>query len=202
MRQRILALALAGAAVACAPMTTGTATPQSDLGTSMRRLWTDHVVWTRGYIVAAVANDPSADAQAARLLRNQEDIGNAIAPFYGAAAAQQLTTLLKEHITIAVDLVTAAKASNTAAQNDANRRWHANAEQIATFLSSANPNWPKATLQEMLNRHLALTTQEAVARLQKDWNADTRTFDAILTQALEMADALTAGIQKQFPGRT
>src|SRR5688572_33317638 len=120
MKQRIISLILVAAAVACAPMTTGMGGPHpSDLGTSMRRLWTDHVVWTRGYIVAAVANDPSAQTQAARLLRNQEDIGNAIAPFYGAAAGQQLTTLLKEHITIAVDLVTAAKAGNTAAQNDA-----------------------------------------------------------------------------------
>lgn len=200
--QRILAVAMACTLAACAPMTTGMGTPESsDLRTNMRRLWTDHVVWTRGYIVAAVADDPSAQTQAARLLRNQEDIGNAIVPFYGAAAGEQLSTLLKEHITIAVDLLTAAKAGDTAAQNDADRRWRVNADQIATFLSTANPNWPKATLLEMLNTHLDLTTREAVARLTRDWTTDTSTFDAILSQALEMADALTSGIQKQFPGR-
>src|SRR5688572_9725425 len=200
--RRILAIVVAGTLAACAPMTAGMGTPApSDLQTNMRRLWTDLVVWTRGYIVAAVANDPSAQTQAARLLRNQEDIGNAIAPFYGAAAGQQLTTLLKEHITIAVDLLTAAKAGDTTAQNDADRRWRVNADQIATFLSGANPNWPKATLLHMLNMHLDLTTREAVARLTSDWSTDTATFDAILSQALEMADALTAGIQKQFPGR-
>jgi len=66
----------------------------------MRKLWTDHVVWTRDYIVAAVADQPDAQAAAARLMKNQEDIGQAVAAYYGAGAGQQLTTLLKEHISI------------------------------------------------------------------------------------------------------
>jgi hypothetical protein len=68
----------------------------------MRKLWTDHVVWTRDYIIAAVGDQPDAKAAATRLMKNQEDIGNAVATFYGAPAGRQLTTLLKEHITIAV----------------------------------------------------------------------------------------------------
>jgi len=168
---------------------------------SMRRLWTDHVVWTRGYIVAAVANDPSASAAATRLMKNQEDIGNAVARFYGTPAGAKLTELLKEHITIAVDLVAAAKAGNTAGVTAANTRWHANAGEIATFLSSANPNWPRETLRMMLDEHLRLTTEEANARIEKRWDDDVRSFDRILDQALEMADALTDGIAKQFPNR-
>jgi hypothetical protein len=202
-----LALAL-GTIAGCAPVGTTPSGPvpmssatQPDLGTAMRTLWADHVIWTRGFIVAAISDDPSAQTALARLLRNQEDIGNAIAPFYGAAAGGRLTELLKEHITIAGDLVTAAKAGNSAAQADADRRWHANAAEIATFLSGANPNWPRATLLTMLNDHLALTTQEAVARLQRNWSADVATFDRVFAQAMEMADALTAGIRAQFPGR-
>jgi hypothetical protein len=194
---------------ACAPATTGmsgmpasTVTPASDLQTAMRVLWADHVIWTRQYIVAAVANDPSAENAAARLLRNQDEIGNAIVPFYGQAAGTRLAGLLRDHILIAVDLVTAAKAGNATAQADADRRWRANAGDIATFLSGANPNWPRATLLAMLNQHLDLTTQEAVARLQRNWAADVTAFDRIFDQAMEMADALTAGIRAQFPGRT
>src|SRR5918994_1705256 len=56
----------------------------------MRKLWTDHVVWTRDYIVAALGDQPGAQAAANRLMKNQEDIGNAVAKFYGAAAGQQL----------------------------------------------------------------------------------------------------------------
>ena len=89
----------------------------------MRKLWTDHVVWTRDYIVAAVGDQPDAQAAAARLLKNQEDIGAAIAGFYGKPAGDKLTALLKEHITIAVDLIKAAKAGDKAAQQQADAKW-------------------------------------------------------------------------------
>jgi hypothetical protein len=165
----------------------------------MRKLWSDHVIWTRQYIVSAIAGDPSAQAASQRLLKNQEDIGNAVAQYYGSAAGAKLTDLLKQHILIAVDLVTAAKAGDAAKQADADKRWHDNAADIATFLSGANPNWPRQTLLDMLNQHLALTTQEAVARLQQKWSDDTVAFDRIFSQAMQMADALTDGIAKQFP---
>jgi len=172
-----------------------------ELQTAMRKLWADHVLWTRQYIVSTVLNDPSAQAASVRLLKNQEEIGKAVVPFYGAAAGAKLTDLLKQHILIAVDLVTAAKAGDAAKQGDADKRWHQNAADIATFLSSANPNWPRQTLLDMLNRHLALTTQEAVNRLQHKWNDDVSNFDAIFSQSMMMADALSAGIIKQFPAK-
>lgn len=167
----------------------------------MRKLWADHVVWTRTYIIAAVADDPSASSAAARLLKNQEDIGNAIVPFYGAPAGTKLTALLKDHINIAVEVVTAAKAGDNAKVSAADQRWKQNAADIATFLSGANPNWPRETLVSMLNEHLTLTTQEATARIKKDWAGDVAAFDKIFDQAMHMADALSAGIAKQFPDK-
>jgi hypothetical protein len=165
----------------------------------MRKLWTDHVVWTRDYIIAAVGDQPDAQAAANRLLKNQEDIGQAVATYYGAAAGQQLTSLLKEHITIAVDLIKAAKAGDKAAQQQADTKWHQNATQIADFLSKANPNWPRATLVDMMNKHLSTTTDEVVARLTKKWDDDVRAFDAVYDHILHMSDALADGIVKQFP---
>jgi hypothetical protein len=167
----------------------------------MRKLWTDHVVWTRDYIIAAVGDQPDAQAAANRLMKNQEDIGNAVAAFYGAAAGQQLTTLLKEHITIAVDLIKAAKAGDKAGQQQADSRWQQNAVQIAEFLSKANPNWPKDTLTDLMKKHLSTTTNEVVARLNKDWEADVRAFDEVYAHILHMADALSEGIVKQFPNK-
>jgi hypothetical protein len=165
----------------------------------MRKLWTDHVVWTRQYIVDVAAGSASADAASKRLLRNQEDIGNAIVPYYGSAAGAKLTDLLKQHILIAVDVVAAAKAGDNPKLADADKRWHDNAADLAAFLSGANKNWPKAALLSMLNEHLALTTQEATARLQQRWDDDIAAFDKVLSQAIMMADALSDGIAKQFP---
>jgi hypothetical protein len=206
----VLSLVLGVALAACAStgsMTTmsgGDVMSSSDaasLKDGMRKLWTEHVVYTRNYIIAAVASDPSATAVASRLMRNQEDIGNAIVPYYGTAAGSKLTSLLKDHINIAVDLVGAAKAGDNAKVADADRRWKSNAVDIATFLSSANPNWPRQTLIDMLNDHLRLTTDEATARIQKRWTDDVMTYDKIFDQALHRADALTNGIVTQFPSK-
>jgi predicted ArsR family transcriptional regulator len=179
----------------------GVSAPAAALKQDMRKLWTDHVVWTRAYVVAAVDDRPEARPAAARLMKNQEDIGNAVGTYYGAAAGQQLTTLLKDHINIAVDLVKAAKAGDKAAQDKADRRWQDNATQIADFLSKANPNWPRATLVDMMKMHLATTTTEVVARLKKDWEGDVRAYDAVYDHILKMADALSDGIIKQFPDK-
>jgi hypothetical protein len=166
---------------------------------AMRRLWEDHIVWTRLYIVSAVAGLPDAQEAAGRLLQNQADIGNAIKPFYGNAAGDQLTALLRQHILIAADLVTAAKAGNSNAVKAASSRWDSNADDIADFLSGANPgNWPRATLRTEMRHHLKLTLEEAQARLRGDWAADIKAYDTIHTHILALADMLSAGIVKQF----
>lgn len=188
----LAAALLAPAAASAAPL------GQSDFRNDMRRLWEDHVTWTRVYIIEALADLPSKDATAARLLRNQSDIGAAIKPFYGAAAGDKLAALLKDHITIATEVIAAAKAGQAARKDDAAKRWGANADEIATFLSGANPqNWPAADMKKHMRDHLDLTTAEVVARLNKDWNADIAAYDRVHEQILGMADMLSSGIIKQ-----
>ncbi len=176
--------------------------PAVSLRQDMRKLWTDHVVWTRAYIVAAIADQADAQAAAGRLMKNQEEIGAAVGSVYGKAAGDALTTLLKEHITIAVDLVKFAKAADKASQDQAAAAWRRNGEAIADFLSKANPkHWPRATLVDMMNMHLSTTTDEVVARLTKNWEADVRAFDAAYAHILAMSDALADGIVTQFPDK-
>ncbi len=179
--------------------TTGMSQAQVNLQSGLHRLWIEHVAWTRMYIIAALDSAPYTDKVAARLLKNQDDLGGAIAPYYGSGAGQQLAKLLKEHIMIAAAIVTAAKKGDMAGVNAGEKKWTANADALATFLSGANPNWPKADLLSMLQRHLDLTTKETVDHLQKKWADEIATYDKIEAQALMMADALAMGIVKQFP---
>jgi hypothetical protein len=175
---------------------------EAALQDAMRKLWEDHITWTRIFIISAAADLPDKATATERLLQNQVDIGNAIKPYYGEPAGNKLTALLKEHITTAAEVVAAAKANDQAKLADANKRWFANADQIADFLSGANPkNWPQADMRTMMKEHLDLTTQEAVARLKGDWSADVKAYDAIHEQILKMADHLTMGIVKQFPDK-
>lgn len=167
----------------------------------LRDLWVDHTVYTRNYIISFVAGLPDTNVVAARLLKNQEDLGNAIKPFYWEQADTKLTGLLKAHILGAVALLKAAKAGNTTGAAAAEKKWYENANQIATFLSSANPNWPVQDLKTMLYYHLALTKSEAVARLTGNYTADIAAFDKIHRQAVMMSDELADGIIKQFPNK-
>jgi hypothetical protein len=168
----------------------------------MRRLWEDHVTWTRLAIISLTSDTPDTEATVGRLLENQTDIGDAIKPFYGEAAAQELTRLLREHILIAADLIAAARAGDETAVAEAQSRWTANADEIAAFLAGANPSsWDLDEMQAMLHEHLRLTTNEALARLEGDWAADVAAYDEIHLQALGMADMLSNGIVKQFPAR-
>jgi hypothetical protein len=169
---------------------------------AMRKLWEDHITWTRVYIIAAVAGLPETDAAAQRLLQNQVDIGNAVKPFYGEQAGDQLTALLKQHILIAVDLLAAARAGDTAKFNDANQRWYDNANQIAAFLHTANPDsWALADMQTMMKSHLELTLAEASARLDSNWPGDVAAYDQVHNEILQMAGMLTQGIIAQFPDK-
>lgn len=167
----------------------------------MRKLWEDHVTWTRLAVISLTTGSPDTEATVGRLLQNQDDIGDAIAPFYGEEAGNQLATLLREHITIAADLIAAAKAGNQPEVARQQARWEANADEIARFLNSANPRWKLDETRSMLLEHLQLTTSEVVARLQSDWTADVAAYDEIHRQALHMADMLSTGIVAQFPKR-
>jgi hypothetical protein len=169
---------------------------------TMDKLWEDHITWTRMVIVDFAAGLPDLKTAEARLLRNQADIGNAIKPYYGRAAGNALTRLLRTHILEAIPVLEDAKADNTAKVAQDQRAWHANAHQIAVFLSKANPhNWPLGMMDAMMNRHLALTTKEAVARLTGKWQADVAAYDQVHVEILQMSAMLSGGIIRQFPNR-
>ncbi|MGD6834475.1 glycosyltransferase [Sutcliffiella halmapala] len=167
----------------------------------LRKLWIDHTIWTRNYIVSALADLEDKDKVLERLLKNQEDIGNAIKPLYGQDAGDKLTLLLKDHILIAGKIVDAAKKGDQAAVNKHNKEWYQNADDIAKFLSQANPNWKEQDLKDLLYMHLALVTDDVVARIKKDWDADIIAFDKGEDHIIVMADALSDGIIKQFPDK-
>ncbi|MUG86855.1 glycosyltransferase [Paenibacillus timonensis] len=171
------------------------------LKTAMQKVWIDHTIWTRSYIVSAMSDRPDQKDVLDRLLRNQQEIGDVIKPYYGEAAGNQLAELLKEHIQIAVQIVAAAKAGNQADVKKWDADWHRNADDIAKFLSNANPNWSFKTIQDMMYTHLQLITEIVVNCLKGDWKADIAATDKNEIHMIHLADILTEGIVKQFPDK-
>ena len=177
-------------------------TDANKLRADMRKLWEDHVTWTRVYIISAVADLEDQKAAAGRLLENQVDIGDAIKPIYGDAAGTKLTALLEDHIKIATEVIAAAKAGDAVKKEEAANRWYHNADDVATFLSGANPEyWPASEMKKMMRDHLDLTTAEVVARIQKNWSADVAAYDKVHDAILMMADMLSEGIIRQHPDK-
>lgn len=166
----------------------------------MRKLWEDHVTWTRFFIVCSVSGLPDTQPTADRLLRNQTDIGNALKPIYGDQSGDKFTALLKEHVATAAEIVAAAKANDKVKADSATARWYANADEIATFLNTANPqHWPVGDLKAALKEHLDLTLAEAQARLKADYPGEIGKYDNAHTQILKVADTLSSGIVAQHP---
>jgi hypothetical protein len=179
--------------------TTQTITTEFELRTSMRKLWEEHVFWTRIYIMDAVGNLPETSFTATRLQANQDDIADAVRPFYGDAAANQLASLLHAHIDGAAAVLKAAVSGDQALFTSANNAWYANGYQIAALLASANPNWSLDALATHMNTHLDRTLAEASARLKGDWAGDVAAYDSVVDHIVTFADFLSGGIVAQFP---
>lgn len=167
---------------------------------NFRKLWMDHVLWTSNYITSATT--PGTENQEeilARLMKNQEEIGNAIQPYYGEEAGNQLTTLLKEHIKLAGEIVAAANTGNQATLDELSKKWYQNADEMAIFLSKANPNLKLDDVKNLLYMHLKLVSDDLATNLAKDWNANILAIDEGVSHIIIMSDTITKAIIKQFP---
>lgn len=163
-----------------------------------RLLWEQHVYWTRMLIISIAAGLPDLEATTKRLLRNAPDMGRLFGRFYGPDVCAEITRLIRDHLTIAAELVNAAKAGDERATADAERRWYANGEEIVCYLVHINPCWSAECLRAMWFEHLRLTKDEAVHRINGEYPRDIETFDRVEKEALMMANEFAAGISSQF----
>jgi len=168
---------------------------------TMRKLWEQHIILTRLYLVSTIQNFGDQDLVLQSLLQNQIDIGNAFKTFYGNEAGDQLSSLLTDHIKFAGEIISDLIASKTAEAGIAVTAWYSNADDLAMFLNNANPtNWHLSDLQTMLHAHLDLTSSEVKDEIAKDYIDSASVFTQISNQILSMADVLSSGVMKQFPG--
>lgn len=168
----------------------------------MRALWEAHGSWTHMVIISFVGNLPNLAAEEQVLLHNQVDIGNAVKPYYGTAAGNKLTKLLKAHIVGAVKVLEAAKSGNQTTLAQAEGAWFANGRQIADFLHAADPTFlSDAAARKMMKIHLNQVITQGVDELKGDYAADAREFAPYIRHILNMADMISGGIIRQFPAR-
>lgn len=172
---------------------------KEDLKMHMRKLWLDHIYWTRLFIVSSLGNLPDASNAAERLIRNQKEIGDLIGAFYNGQG-DKITQLLTRHIMIAAEFVSSFNTvngiGNKKTSDDIRKSWYKNADDITTYLYSLNQNW---NLRDHLYKHLSLTEAQLQKRMQKDYAGEIIYADELVNQSRSIADALTDGIIRQFP---
>ncbi len=171
---------------------------QLQLSNIFRQLWTEHVLWTRFFILSTAFSLPDLQVVTERLLQNPVDFARVLKPFYGEQIAEQFEKLLTDHLLIAAELVNAAKAGDTAQVEKQRKRWYRNAEDIAKFLASINRFWNEAQWRDLLFDHLRMTENEAVFILTGQYSKGVKEYDYIQAEALNMADVMTNGIIRQF----
>lgn len=165
---------------------------------TLQRLWIEHVLWTRAFIVSSAFKLPDLNDTTNRLLRNPADFASVLRMLYADSTARRFEELLREHLLIAAQLVNAAKAGDAQAAAQQRSKWYANADDIATFLGSINPYWSAETWRALLYDHLKMTENEATQILQGHYEASITQYDAIQKEAIQMAREMAKGIASQF----
>jgi hypothetical protein len=197
---RAAALALCSLVVSCddaaapAPVTS-----QVELRDDLRELWTAQATWTRHVIVSATAALPDAEVARGRLLANQDEIGDALRPFYGDAVADRLTVLLREQVTLTLAMIAAERSGDQQSLSRTSAAWYASADGLARFLADTGAGWDEDALRSMMREHLDQTLVEANARIAQEWELEAATYDGIMLHAREIADALAAGLERELP---
>jgi hypothetical protein len=209
--RKVLAVSLLSSLFSLAGLTTATAdapgagaVPAKVAATQAaeRDLWVGHIFWVREVVRGlAEKNPPAADFAEKQVVANARQLAGAIEPFYGKDAGDQLFKLLAGHYTAVKAHATATVAGDAAAAKKAIADLTANANEIAKFLSGANPNLPEATLKSLLAAHGGHHVQQNQQLASHDMAGEARTWDAMKSHIYTLADALVGGIAKQFPDK-
>lgn len=172
------------------------------LQAALRALWHGHVVHARDYAMAVHGKHHAAASKAAdAVVANARQIAGAVGGFYGDAAGKQMLTLLAGHWGAVKALTDARAAHDEAAAGKAMTDLTGNAGQIAKFLGAANPNLPEDTLRGLLLAHGAHHEQQIRQVMAGDTRGEAATWKAMQAHMDTIADALAAGIAKQFPDK-
>jgi len=147
-------------------------------------------------IETLAGNTAAAKAAEDQVVANARQIAGAIEPYYGKAASEKLFGLLAGHYGAVKEYLV---AQDKAAQDAAWKKLGANAEEIAKFLSGANPNLPIDTLRGLLIAHGGHHVQQITQLRAKDYAGEAQTWEAMKQHMYVIADALAGAIAKQFP---
>jgi len=207
----VSALILLSVFVASSPLAAqGQAMPNpakvANLRMTLRDLYINHIFWVRSLVISTRLGEKKAVSEADEYgLENAKAIGLSISPFYGQAAGEKFSSLFVGHYSAVKKYMSAAFANgfrgNATLKKAALDALMQNAAEIAAFVSAANPNLPKATVNGLLVTHVQQHVMSIDAVTKKDWSREADMWDPMVKEIYALSDALADGIAKQFPDK-
>ena len=174
----------------------------ADTKAALRDLWAGHIFWIRNVVLDNATNNPAArDAAEKEVVANAKQIADTITPFYGEAASEKLFTLLAGHYGAVKEYSEATVAGTTRQQDAALAHLASNADEIAVFLSGANPNLPKDTVRGLIAAHGAHHVAQIIQFQEGDYAREAETWQVMRQHVYVIADALTTALATQFPAK-
>jgi hypothetical protein len=169
---------------------------------ALRDLWLGHAFWVRAVVVETLSgNEAAAAAAEDEAVSNAKQLAASMEPFYGRAAADQTFKLLVGHYTAVKQYLLATRSHSATRQDSARQAMFKNADEIAVFLSGANPNLNIDALRGMLLTHGAHHVTQIQQIADRKYAQEARTWEAMKNHMYGIADALTFAIAKQFPAK-
>lgn len=179
----------------------GAVVSAAEFRATLKRLWLENLGYSRHLVLSSLTESPDLEKVKARLAKNQVDLAEEFKTFYGEEASAKLIELLKNHSTLAEEVIKTLAKGTPEQFLEVNAKWEAAAEELAGFLQGKNPKWVKQNLENLLFKEMNATVGQVTARLKKDWDSDFAYWDKALAGILALSDTLADGIIRQFPKR-
>ena len=174
----------------------------SQTAAALRDLWIGYIFWIRNVVLATFnKNDAAKKTAEQQVVANAQSLAGTVEPFYGTEAKESFFKLLAGHYGAVKDYLVASVGDDLAAQSTATRSLTSNAEEIATFLSKANPYLPKDALNGLLLAHGGHHIQQIQQLQDQRYDSEARTWDDMKNHVYQIADATADALAKQFVKR-
>jgi len=174
----------------------------SQTAAALRNLWVDHVFWVRNVSIATFnKNNAALKTADRRVVANAQLIAATIEPFYGVAAQEHFFKLLAGHYGAVSAYLAAVTKGDASAQAVAIQSLTLHAEEIAIFLSKANPYLPQDAVNSLLLAHGGHHIKQIQQLQEQDYDSEAKTWEEMKDHVYQIADATAAALGKQFEER-
>jgi hypothetical protein len=171
----------------------------SQTAATLRDLWVGHIFWVRAVSVVVISKqDAAAKIAEQQAVGNAKSIAATIEPFYGSVAKDTFFKLLAGHYGAVKAYLTATAGGDVASQSTATQSLTSNADEIASFLSKANPYLPRETLHSLLLAHGGHHIQQIQQLKEGKYEAEAQTWEEMKKHVYQIADATADALAKQF----